>query len=209
MNNDPIKKPKPKSTQAEKDARVQKVLQMLREGADRVVICENMRKYADIKVSATDRYIAEARRLLEAEQAKIDEAVQAERRSRALEASKKIPTNEELIAILCRKIDLASPEVTGYELKVINGEVSNVQRFASEDFFMKAIIKIIEYNKELNKADVIANDEKPNTTNITIVNNTSIVEKLSTDDLLKLVQQYGNTTTPQPSQRRNFEATPE
>ena len=153
MNNDPIKKPKTKSTNAEKDARVQLVLQMLKEGKTRGDICKKMQLHANITDNTIDRYIADAKEILDKEQAELNEVIKAERHSRALEASKKIPTNEELIAILCRKIDLASPEVTGYELKVINGEVSNVQRFASETFVLTAIAKIIEYNNKLNGTD--------------------------------------------------------
>lgn len=76
---------------------------------------------------------------------------------------------------------------------------------------------VLEIQKEINKIIGVyaptkvdaTSDGKPinHQTNITIANNTSIVEKLSTDDLLKLIQQYGNTPTP--SQRRDFEASPE
>ena len=54
MNNDPIKKPKPKSTQAEKDARVQLVLQMLKEGKQRAEILVNITKYCKITHSQID-----------------------------------------------------------------------------------------------------------------------------------------------------------
>lgn len=125
------------------------VLEMLRGGADRAAILQNIAKYCKITHSQIDNYISEAKQLLEMEQVKIDEAVTADRISRALEASKKIPTNEELIATLARKIDLSKPDITGYELKIINGEVNNVQRFASETFYLTAISKIIDYNNKL------------------------------------------------------------
>lgn len=149
MNNDPIKKPKTKSTNAEKDARVRLVLEMLREGVSRADICENMRKYADIKVSATDRHIAEAKKLLQMEQAKIDEAVLTDRKRREIEAAAKIPSNAELIATLARKIDLSNPDITGYELRIIKDKHFNIERYASETFYLAAISKIIDYNNKL------------------------------------------------------------
>ena len=153
MNNDPIKKSKPKSTQAEKDARVQLVLQMLKEGKQRAEILVNITKYCKITHSQIDNYIADANAILEKEKAELNDIIKKEREQRALEASKKIPTNEELIAMLCRKIDLANPEVTGYELKIIKDEPHNIQRFASETFVLTAIAKIIEYNNKLNGTD--------------------------------------------------------
>jgi len=145
MNNDPIKKPKPKSTQAEKDARVQLVLQMLKEGKQRAEILVNITKYCKITHSQIDNYIADANAILDKEHAELNEAIKNDRINRALEASKKIPTNEELIAMLAKKIDLASPEITG--------EPHNIQRFASETFVLTAIAKIIEYNNKLNGTD--------------------------------------------------------
>ena len=153
MNNDPIKKSKPKSTQAEKDARVQLVLQMLKEGKQRAEILVNITKYCKITHSQIDNYIADANAILDKEHAELNEAIKNDRINRALEASKKIPTNEELIAMLCRKIDLANPDVTGYELKIIKDEPHNIQRFASETFVLTAIAKIIEYNNKLNGTD--------------------------------------------------------
>ena len=153
MNNDPIKKPKTKSTNAEKDARVLLVLQMLKEGKTRGDICKKMQLHANITDNTIDRYIADAKEILDKEQAELNEVIKAERHSRALEASKKIPTNEELIAMLAKKIDLANPDVTGYELKIIKDEPHNIQRFASETFVLTAIAKIIEYNNKLNGTD--------------------------------------------------------
>ena len=153
MNNDPIKKSKPKSTQAEKDARVQLVLQMLKEGKQRAEILVNITKYCKITHSQIDNYIADANAILEKEKAELNDIIKKEREQRALEASKKIPTNEELIAMLAKKIDLANPDVTGYELKIIKDEPHNIQRFASETFVLTAIAKIIEYNNKLNGTD--------------------------------------------------------
>ena len=110
------------------------VLEMLREGGDRSGILQNIAKYCKVTHSQIDNYIAEAKQLLEMEQAKIDEAVTADRISRALEASKKIPTNEELIATLARKIDLSNPDITGYELRIIKDKHFNIERYASETF---------------------------------------------------------------------------
>ena len=153
MNNDPIKKPKPKSTQAEKDARVRLVLQMLKVGKQRAEILVNITKYCKIAHSQIDNYIADANAILDKEHAELNEAIKNDRINRALEASKKIPTNEELIAMLAKKIDLANPDVTGYELKIIKDEPHNIQRFASETFVLTAIAKIIEYNNKLNGTD--------------------------------------------------------
>jgi len=153
MNNDPIKKSKPKSTQAEKDARVLLVLEMLRAGVSRSDILIDIRKRYNITAATVDFYISEAKQILEIDKAKIYEAVTADRIERAVQASKKIPTNEELIAMLAKKIDLANPEVTGYELKIIKDEPHNIQRFASETFVLTAIAKIIEYNNKLNGTD--------------------------------------------------------
>ena len=153
METDPIKKPKTKSTNAEKDARVLLVLQMLKEGKTRGDICKKMQLHANITDNTIDRYIADAKEILEKEQAELNEILKAERHSRALEASKKIPTNEELIAMLAKKIDLASPEITGYELRIIKDKHFNIERYASETFVLTAIAKIIEYNNKLNGTD--------------------------------------------------------
>jgi len=177
MNNDPIKKTKNKSTNAEKDARVLLVLQMLKEGNTRGDICKKMQLYANITDNTIDRYIADAKEILEKEQAELNEVLKAERHSRALEASKKIPTNEELIAMLAKKIDLANPDVTGYELKIIKDEPHNIQRFASETFVLTAIAKIIEYNNKLNGTD------QPQQTQAVLVINTNEVLITNEDDL--------------------------
>ena len=177
MSNDPIKKTKNKSTNAEKDARVLLVLQMLKEGNTRGDICKKMQLYANITDNTIDRYIADAKEILEKEQAELNEVLKAERHSRALEASKKIPTNEELIAMLARKIDLANPDVTGYELKIIKDEPHNIQRFASETFVLTAIAKIIEYNNKLNGTD------QPQQTQAVLVINTNEVLITNEEDL--------------------------
>ena len=153
MNNDPIKKSKETSTQAEKNARVQKVLQMLRDGKTRAYILQIIANDCKVTHSQIDNYIADANAILDKEHAELNEAIKNDRINRALEASKKIPTNEELIAMLCRKIDLANPEVTGYELKIIKDEPHNIQRFPSETFYLTALSKIIEYNNKLNGTD--------------------------------------------------------
>jgi len=177
MSNDPIKKTKNKSTNAEKDARVLLVLQMLKEGNTRGDICKKMQLYANITDNTIDRYIADAKEILEKEQAELNEVLKAERHSRALEASKKIPTNEELIAMLAKKIDLANPDVTGYELKIIKDEPHNIQRFASETFVLTAIAKIIEYNNKLNGTD------QPQQQQAVLVINTNEVLITNEDDL--------------------------
>jgi len=177
MNNDPIKKSKKKSTNAEKDARVRLVLEMLREGKTRIEIWKYMEIYGNIPISTIDNYIADAKAILDKENAELNEVLKAERHSRALEASKKIPTNEELIAMLAEKIDLANPKVTGYELKIIKDEPHNIQRFPSETFYLTALSKIIEYNNKLNGTD------QPQQTQAVLVINTNEVLITNEDDL--------------------------
>jgi len=67
MNNDPIKKPKEPSTQAEKNARVQKVLQMLREGKTRAYILQIITNDCKVTHSQIDNYIADANAILDKE----------------------------------------------------------------------------------------------------------------------------------------------
>jgi len=177
MNNDPIKKPKEPSTQAEKNARVQKVLQMLREGKTRAYILQIITNDYKITHSQIDNYIADANAILDKENAELNDIIKNERVTRALEASKKIPTNEELIAMLAKKIDLANPDVTGYELKIIKDEPRNIQRFASETFVLTAIAKIIEYNNKLNGTD------QPQQQQAVLVINTNEVLITNEDDL--------------------------
>jgi len=177
MNNDPIKKPKEPSTQAEKNARVQKVLQMLREGKTRAYILQIITNDCKVTHSQIDNYIADANAILDKENAELNDIVKNERVTRALEASKKIPTNEELIAMLAEKIDLANPKVTGYELKIIKDEPHNIQRFPSETFYLTALSKIIEYNNKLNGTD------QPQQTQSVLVINTNEVLITNEDDL--------------------------
>ena len=177
MNNDPIKKPKEPSTQAEKNARVQKVLQMLREGKTRAYILQIITNDCKVTHSQIDNYIADANAILDKENAELNDIVKNERVTRALEASKKIPTNEELIAMLAEKIDLANPKVTGYELKIIKDEPHNIQRFPSETFYLTALSKIIEYNNKLNGTD------QPQQTQAVLVINTNEVLITNEDDL--------------------------
>jgi hypothetical protein len=177
MNNDPIKKPKEPSTQAEKNARVQKVLQMLREGKTRAYILQIITNDCKVTHSQIDNYIADANAILDKENAELNDIVKNERVTRALEASKKIPTNEELIAMLAEKIDLANPKVTGYELKIIKDEPHNIQRFPSETFYLTALSKIIEYNNKLNGTD------QPQQTQAVLVINTNEVLITNEEDL--------------------------
>ncbi len=176
-NNDPIKKPKEPSTQAEKNARVQKVLQMLREGKTRAYILQIITNDCKVTHSQIDNYIADANAILDKENAEVNDIIKNERVTRALEASKKIPTNEELIAMLAEKIDLANPKVTGYELKIIKDEPHNIQRFPSETFYLTALSKIIEYNNKLNGTD------QPQQTQAVLVINTNEVLITNEEDL--------------------------
>ena len=123
----------------------------MEQGKSRAEILKELQKNTENCKSCRqiDTYIADAKNEIEAEQADTKAEILAARKLRDLEAAKLIPTNAELIAMLCEKIDLAKPVPTGYELRTINNEAHNVQRFASENFYLAAITKIMEYNNSL------------------------------------------------------------
>ena len=129
----------------------EQVKELLEQGKSRAEILKELQKNTDNCKSCRqiDTYIADAKNEIEAEQADTKAEILAARKLRDLEAAKLIPTNAELIAMLCEKIDLAKPVPTGYELRTINNEAHNVQRFASENFYLAAITKIMEYNNSL------------------------------------------------------------
>ena len=129
----------------------EQVKELLEQGKSRAEILKELQKNTDNCKSCRqiDTYIADAKTEIEAEQADTKAEILAARKLRDLEAAKLIPTNAELIAMLCEKIDLAKPMPTGYELRTINNEAHNVQRFASENFYLAAITKIMEYNNSL------------------------------------------------------------
>ena len=148
-NTPPAPNTKPKSTNAEKSDRVNVCLDLLRQGKKRAEILEHVQTCYSISVAQIDNYLHEASEILAKERAETYETLKADRDRRDLEAAKLIPTNTELIAMLAKKIDLSNPGVTGYELKIIKDEAHNVQRFASENFYLAAITKIMEYNNNL------------------------------------------------------------
>lgn len=152
MNNDPIKKSKPQSTQAEKNARVRLVLEMLREGVSRADICKNMQSHAKITHNTIDRYISEAKQLLTAERAEIQAIAKKERQERELAALSKIPTPSEIMLGLLSELDLKSPVPTGFELKILNNEPTNVQRFASESHRQFILKALLAFSLEMAKA---------------------------------------------------------
>ena len=129
----------------------EQVKELLEHGKSRAEILKELQKNTENCKSCRqiDTYIADAKNEIEAEQADTKAEILAARKLRDLEAAKLIPTNAELIAMLCEKIDLAKPVPTGYELRTINNEAHNVQRFASENFYLAAITKIMEYNNSL------------------------------------------------------------
>lgn len=129
----------------------EQVKELLEQGKSRAEILKELQKNTENCKSCRqiDTYIADAKNEIEAEQADTKAEILAARKFRDLEAAKLIPTNAELIAMLCRKIDLSNPVPTGYELRTINNEAHNVQRFASENFYLAAITKIMEYNNSL------------------------------------------------------------
>lgn len=119
------------------------VLEMLREGVSRTDICKNMQKHAKITHNTIDRYISEAAEILTAERAEIQAIAKKERQERELSALSKIPTPSEIMLGLLSELDLKAPVPTGFELKILNNEPTNVQRFASEShrqFILKALL---------------------------------------------------------------------
>ena len=129
----------------------EQVKELLEQGKSRAEILKELQKNTDNCKSCRqiDTYIADAKTEIEAEQADTKAEILAARKLRDIRAAELIPTNAELIAMLCEKIDLAKPMPTGYELRTINNEAHNVQRFASENFYLTAITKIMEYNNSL------------------------------------------------------------
>ncbi len=117
---------------------LQKKLKELQKNTDNCKSCRQI-----------DTYIADAKTEIEAEQADTKAEILAARKLRDLEAAKLIPTNAELIALMWQQIDLSNPGVTGYELRAIDGQYHNIQRYASENFYLAAITKIMEYNNSL------------------------------------------------------------
>ena len=117
------------------------VKELLEQGKSRAEIQKKLQQTADNCKSCRqiDTYIADAKAEIEAEQ---------------------IPTTAELILLLWQKVcDPHNPVVTGYELRTINNEPHNIARFFSEDFYMKAITKIIEYNSKLDVTEVPDDNE--------------------------------------------------
>ena len=129
----------------------EQVKELLEQGKSRAEILKELQKNTENCKSCRqiDTYIADAKTEIEAEQADTKAEILAARKLRDIRAAELIPTNAELIAMLCEKIDLAKPMPTGYELRTINNEAHNVQRFASENFYLTAITKIMEYNNSL------------------------------------------------------------
>ena len=119
------------------------VLEMLREGKKRVDILHNITQYYTITSAQVIKYISEAKQLLTAERAEIQAIAKKERQERELAALSKIPTPSEIMLGLLSELDLKSPVPTGFELKILNNEPTNVQRFASEShrqFILKALL---------------------------------------------------------------------
>lgn len=165
----PAPNTKPKSTQAAKNDRINVCLDLLRQGKKRAEILEHIQTYYNISKAQVDNYLHEASEILASERAETYETLKADRQERDLNAAKSIPTNAELIAMLCEKIDLAKPVPTGYELKPIDGIFQNIPRYASETFYLAAITKIIEYNNNL----AASTNTNENTIQAVLVINTS------------------------------------
>lgn len=149
----------------------EQVKELLEQGKSRAEILKELQKNTENCKSCRqiDTYIADAKNEIEAEQADTKAEILAARKFRDLEAAKLIPTNAEIIAMLCEKIDLAKPVPTGYELKPIDGIFQNIPRYASETFYLTAITKIIEYNNNL----AASTNTNENTIQAVLVINTS------------------------------------
>ena len=131
------------------------VKELLEQGKSRAEIQKKLQQTADNCKSCRqiDTYIADAKAEIEAEQAEIRAEILAARKLRDIRAA-------ELILLLWQKVcDVNNPVVTGFELRMINNEPHNIARFFSEDFYMKAITKIIEYNSKLDVTEVPDDNE--------------------------------------------------
>ena len=128
------------------------VLEMLREGKTRVDILHNITQYYTITNAQVIKYISEAKQLLTAERAEIQAIAKKERQERELTALSKIPTPSEIMLGLLSELDLKSPIPTGFELKILNNEPTNVQRFASESHRQFILKALLAFSLEMAKA---------------------------------------------------------
>ena len=67
-------------------------------------------------------------------------------------ALSKIPTPSEIMLGLLSELDLKSPVPTGFELKILNNEPTNVQRFASESHRQFILKALLAFSLEMAKA---------------------------------------------------------
>lgn len=111
-----------------------------------------MQKHAKITHNTIDRYISEAAEILTAERAEIQAIAKKERQERELAALSKIPTPSEIMLGLLSELDLMSPVPTGFELKILNNEPTNVQRFASESHRQFILKALLAFSLEMAKA---------------------------------------------------------
>jgi len=158
---------------------VRLVLEMLREGVSRTDICKNMQKHAKITHNTIDRYISEAAEILTAERAETQAIAKKERQERELKALAKIPTPAEIMVKLLEELDLKNPIPTGFELKVLNNEPTNVQRFASETHRQFILKSLLAFSLEMAKtAEPEADDDELTTlTNEQLKNIAEIINK--------------------------------
>ncbi len=155
------------------------VLEMLREGKQRVDILQNISKYFKSTSRQVDYYIAEATAILTAERAETQAIAKKERQERELKALAKIPTPAEIMLKLLEELDLKNPIPTGFELKVLNNEPTNVQRFASETHRQFILKSLLAFSLEMAKtAEPEADDDELTTlTNEQLKNIAEIINK--------------------------------
>jgi hypothetical protein len=140
---------------------VRLVLQMLREGKQRVDILQNISKYFKSTSRQVDYYIAEAKAILEMPSMPKRKPLPKKKGSASLEALAKIPTNAEIMLKLLEELDLKNPIPTGFELKILNNEPTNVQRFASETHRQFILKSLLAFSLEMAKtAEPEADDDE-------------------------------------------------
>lgn len=124
-----------------------------------------MLRYANVPPATTDRYIAEAQKIIERERTEIQLAAKKERHERELSALQKIPTPSEIILKLLAELDIKNPVATGFEFRVLNNVPQQIPRFASEahrQFLLKTLLTFsIEMSRSASETNVEDDDLIP------------------------------------------------
>ena len=126
----------------------EQVKKLLDAGKSRAEIQNELQKTAK-SCRQIDYYIADARAELEAEQAEIRAEILAARKLRELEADAQIPTTAEIMARLAKELNTDEPIITGFEVRYVEGSLTNFARLASETHRLNVARLIIAYNAEI------------------------------------------------------------